>query len=153
MEGQREELDRLDQAIIQQLNQDARRSFREMARSLGVSISTISSHVKRMEDAGIIQGYIPVVDRAKLGYDLPVVVAIRISKGKLLEVQRILARDPRVHSVYDVTGEWDSVITAAFHNARELNDFIKRVASLEHVERTNTHVVLNVVKDERRVML
>jgi DNA-binding Lrp family transcriptional regulator len=147
------ELDNLDRAILAHLNQSARRSFRDIAKALKISISTVSSRVKRMEAEGIIQGYIPLVDRGKLGFDLPVIIGIRISHGKILEVQRIIAKDARATQVYDVTGEWDSMVMASFHTTRELNDFVKKLAAMENVERTYTSVVLNIVKDEKRVEL
>lgn len=146
-------LDELDLAIVRQLNRDARQSFRDMARELGVSTSTISSHVKRLEGDGVVTGYVPVVDERAVGYDLPVVVGLRISKGKLLEVQRKVAEDPRVYGVYDVTGDWDSIVMARFRSTAELDDFIKKVLSLPYVERSYTQVVLNTVKDEKRVLL
>jgi DNA-binding Lrp family transcriptional regulator len=146
-------LDGLDLEIIRHLNQDARKSFRDVARQLGVSTSTISARVRRLEKRGIITGYVPVIDQRKVGFDLPVVVGLRISKGKLLEVQRKIAEDPRVYGVYDVTGEWDSIIMARFKNTSELDSFIKGVLSQPYVERTYTQVVLNTVKEEKRVLL
>jgi DNA-binding Lrp family transcriptional regulator len=143
-------LDELDVAILRRLNSDARKSFRDIARELRVSISTVSNRVKRLEQEGIILGYIPVLDEKKLGYDVLAVIGIRISKGKLLEVQRKIGREDKVVDVYDVTGEYDSVITARFRNTKELDAFIKRLVAMENVERTYTQVVLNVVKQEKR---
>lgn len=143
-------LDELDVAILRRLNTDARKSFRDIARELRVSISTISNRVKRLEQEGIIIGYIPVLDEKKLGYDVLAVIGIRISKGKLLEVQRKIGREDKVVDVYDVTGEYDSVIIARFKNTKELDLFIKRLVAMENVERTYTQVVLNVVKQEKR---
>ena len=143
-------LDELDVAILRRLNTDARKSFRDIARELRVSISTISNRVKRLEQEGIIVGYIPVLDEKKLGYDVLAVIGIRISKGKLLEVQRKIGREDKVVDVYDVTGEYDSVIIARFKNTKELDAFIKRLVAMENVERTYTQVVLNVVKQEKR---
>jgi len=136
--------------ILRRLNENARKSFRDIARELRVSISTVSNRVKRLEKEGIVLGYAPLLDEKKLGYDVLAVIGIRISKGKLLEVQRKIARDDRVVDVYDVTGEYDSVIIARLRNTRELDAFIKRLVAMENVERTYTHVVLNVVKQERR---
>ncbi len=144
-------LDDLDRAILGHLNQDARKSFRAISRALGVSISTVSSRVRSLEEQGIIRGYIPLLDPTTLGYGVPVVIGLRISHGKTLEVQKHLAKDPRVQMVYDVTGEWDSVVTASFRNTKELNDFIKMVSSMENIERTYTQVVLNIVKEEKRI--
>ena len=143
-------LDELDVAILRRLNTDARKSFRDIARELKVSISTISNRVKRLEHEGIVLGYIPVLDEKKLGYDVLAVIGIRISKGKLLEVQRKIGREDKVVDVYDVTGEYDSVIIARFKNTKELDAFIKRLVAMENVERTYTQVVLNVVKQEKR---
>ncbi len=146
-------LDELDIEIIRHLNQDARKSFRDMARELGVSTSTVSARVKRLEKGRVITGYLPAVDQRKVGYDLPAVVGLRISKGKLLEVQRKIAEDPRVFGVHDVTGEWDSIVMARFRNTAELDGFVKGVLAQPYVERTYTQVVLNTVKDEKRVLI
>ena len=143
-------LDELDTKILRRLNENARQSFRDIARELRVSISTISNRVKRLEREGIILGYAPLLDEKKLGYDVLAVIGIRISKGKLLEVQRKIAREDKVVDVYDVTGEYDSVIIARLRNTRELDAFIKRLVAMENVERTYTQVVLNVVKQEKR---
>ncbi len=146
-------IDDLDIAILRQLNGDGRRSYREIARELGVSISTVSNRVKRLEQEGVITGYVPVVDPKRIGYDVIAVIGVRISRGKLLEVQRRIARDERVFGVYDVTGEWDSVIMVRFKNTRELDSFIKKLVAMENVERSYTQVVLNIVKEEKRVVV
>ncbi len=144
-------MDDLDIDIIRCMNENARKSFRDIAKELEVSLSTVSNRIHRMEDGGIILGYAPVLDPQKLGYELSVVIGIRISKGKLLDVQKKIAADPRVYGVYDVTGDWDSIATARFRGRAELDEFIKGLVSMQHIERTYTQVVLNTVKEEKRV--
>lgn len=146
-------IDDLDRSILRQMNEDGRASYREIAKALGVSISTVSNRVKRLEAEGVIAGYVPVVDPKRIGYDVNAVIGVKISHGRLLEVQRRIGRDERVFGVYDVTGEWDSVIMARFRNTRELDAFIKKLVAMENVERTYTQVVLNTVKEEKRVVV
>ncbi len=146
-------LDDVDLRIIRALNQDARKSYREIARELDLALSTVSNHVKQLEDAGFVKGYVPVMDPGKLGFDLVVIVGVKIAHGKLLEVQQRIAKSPRVFGVYDVTGEWDSMLLARFRDREDLNAFIKEILSVPHVERTTTHLVLNTVKEEKRVLL
>ncbi len=147
------ELDDLDLEILRHLNQDARKSYRDIARDVKASISTVSNRIRRLEADGVITGYAPLVDESKMGFDVMAVVGVKIHKGKLLDVQRRIAKDERVTHVYDVTGEWDSIVVVRLKNTRELDAFIKRLGSMEYVENTYTQVVLNVVKEERRAIL
>jgi DNA-binding Lrp family transcriptional regulator len=146
-------MDDLDFQILGSMNENARKSFRDIAKELDVSLSTISNRVHRLEEEGVIKGYAPILDSNKMGYDLQAVVGIRISKGKLINTQKRIAKDERVFAVYDVTGDWDSVVMARFKNRDELDRFIKKVLTMEYIERSNTQVVLNTVKDEKRVTM
>jgi len=146
-------VDELETKIIRALNQNSRKSFREIAKEIGTSAPVVINKVKRMEEAGAIKGYIPVLDPEYFGYNLVAVVAMRISHGKLIEVQEKIAEDPHVFAIYDVTGEGDSIVIAHFKSREELNKFIKNVLAQKYVDRTVTHIVLNVVKDERRIVI
>jgi len=144
-------IDELDRKIVRALNANARRSFREIAKEAGTSATSVMHTVKKLEGAGVIKGYVPVVDPGYFGFGLAAIVAVRISKGKLLETQKRIARDPHVAAVYDVTGDWDSFIIGRFTGREDLNGFIKGLLAIPHVDRTVTHIVLNVVKEEPRL--
>ena len=149
--GQSSTIDELDQAILQEVNIDARRSHRDIARRLRVSPTTVSHRVEEMERGGIIHGYIPVLDDEALGWDLHAIIGIRISKGRLREVEEHLARDPRAYAIYDVTGDYDALLIGRFRDRRDLDRFVKRALQDPNIERTNTQVILNRVKEDRRV--
>ena len=144
-------IDELERKIIRAMNRNARKSFREIAKELGTSATAVVNKVKKLESSGVIQGYIPMVNAEYFGLELTAIIALRISKGKLLETQQRISEDPRVAAVYDVTGEWDSLVVGRFKGRDDLNDFIKGILSLPYVDRTVTHLVLNVVKEERRI--
>ncbi|HEX9907329.1 MAG TPA: Lrp/AsnC family transcriptional regulator [Thermoplasmata archaeon] len=147
------EVDDLDIDILRSLNENSRKSFRDIAKELHVSLTTVSNRVRNMEKSGVIQGYMPIIDPAKLGYDIMVVIGIKVIHGRILETERDIAKDPAIFAVFDSTGEWDAIIMARFKNRVELNTFVKKVLDHENVERTYTQVVLNVTKDEKRVLV
>ena len=146
-------IDDLDRKIVRVLNQNARKSFRDVAKEVETSVTAVINRVKKLEESGIIQGYMPLVEPEYFGLNLIAIIALRISKGKLLETQKKIAKDKRVVFIYDITGEWDSLIIGYFKDRQDLNDFIKNLLSLEYVDRTVTHIVLNVVKEERRILV
>jgi DNA-binding Lrp family transcriptional regulator len=145
--------DELEKKIVRALNEDARKSLREIAREVDTSVTAVSHKVKKLEEKGAIEGYIPVINAEYFGYNLMAIIALRFSQGKLLETQEKIAKDPRVAAVYDVTGEWDSLVICHFQGREDLNQFIKTMLALRYVDRTVTHIVLNVVKEERRILI
>ncbi|MCI4326554.1 MAG: Lrp/AsnC family transcriptional regulator [Thermoplasmata archaeon] len=149
--GRTSSLDTLDRGILEELNVDARRSHREIAERLKVSPTTIGMRIERMERDGIIRGYVPLLDDEALGWELSATIGIRISKGKLREVEERLAKDPRAYAIYDVTGDFDALLIGRFRDRRDLDRFVKHALQDPQVERTNTQVVLNRVKEDRRV--
>ena len=86
-------------------------------------------------------------DPEAIGWEMSVIVGLRIEKGRMMAVQQKIAADPRVFSVYDVTGDFDSIAMARVRNREELNSLTKEVFSTDGVIRSFTHVVLNTVKE------
>jgi DNA-binding Lrp family transcriptional regulator len=146
-------IDDLSTKIVRALNKNARKSYREIAREVGTSTTAVINKVRKLEASGVIKGYVPVVDPGFFGIDLVAIIALRISKGKLLETQKKISSDRRVAAVYDITGEWDSLVIGYFRDRDDLNNFIKGILSLPFIDRTVTHLVLNVVKEEKRLIL
>jgi len=146
------ELNETDIKILQGLLEDARFSSRQIAKKVGVSVGTVLARIKKMEREGIIKSYSALLDHEKLGYELTVVTEITVSKGRLVETEKEIAKIPNVCSVYDVTGLTDAVIIAKFKGREELGQFTKKLLSLPYIERTNTHVVLTTVKEDYRLL-
>ncbi len=132
--------------ILAVLLAEARTSMRSIAEEVGVALGTVSNRVKRMEEMGVIHGYGVHIDAEKVGWTMTVLCGLRIEKGRLMEVQRRIADDPRVFGIYDVTGEFDSMVLARVRDRAHLDDLSKTVLSSEGIIRTVTHVVLNTVK-------
>ena len=145
-------LDETDVKVLKALTEDARLSSRQIAKQCKISIGTVLSRIKRMEEEGVIKGYTALLDQEKLGYELTVVTEIIVSKGRLLEMENEIARIPNVCCVYDLTGLSDAAIIAKFKSREELSKFTKRLLSLPFVERTNTHVVLTTIKEDFRIL-
>jgi DNA-binding Lrp family transcriptional regulator len=146
--GRSLELDDIDKRIIKEYLEDARRSYREIAKRIGVAVGTVLSRLTKLEAAKIIKGYSAIIDYSKLGYDITVVTEVVVSKGMLLEVEKNIAEMPGVCAVYDVTGETDAIVIAKFKNRESLSNFTKSLLKMPYIERTNTHVVLTTAKED-----
>lgn len=141
-------MDKKDQVLLNILLSNSRLSYRKIAKKSGLSVATVMNRVRALEKEKIIKGYSAVLDYDKLGYDIHVLIDMRISKGKLFEVEKRVATHPNVIAVYDHTGRSDATILARFRNKRLMDTFLKTLQSYDFVERTETRLILNTLKDE-----
>jgi DNA-binding Lrp family transcriptional regulator len=145
-------LDDLDRKILHWYLLDARLSFRELAHKLGVSTTTVQSRTTKMEKAGVIKGYTALFDHDKIGFQLTAITEVSVAKGKLIELEKEVAKMPQVLAVYDVTGLTDAMVIGKFKNRDDLSRFTKALLAMPFVERTNTHIVLTTVKEDFRLL-
>ncbi len=144
-------IEELDRKILKVLNRDARMSFRLIAKELRISPTTLYNKVKKLESSGVLKGYIPLIDKESVGYDLMAIISLRVRQEKDIEVQKVIAKLPQVGAVYEVTGDWDLILVCYFKGRDDLANFLKKELPLSGIERAMTHLVLNVVKEEKRV--
>jgi DNA-binding Lrp family transcriptional regulator len=148
-----EKIGNIDLQILSLLQEDCRLSFNKIARKLGVSVGTAFNHVKSLEKKGVINGYTIMLDAAKLGYGLTVIIMIQTEGSYLADVENEISKSSNTVAVYDITGDYDAVAIAKFKDRASLNAFIKNLLALPHIKRTVTHIALNVIKDDFGVKL
>ncbi len=139
-------LDELDKRIIRELCQSSQGSYRQIAKRLGIHPTTLIQRVKNLEELGIIHGYRAHVDYLKLGYEFMAIVHIYV-EGDLADVEQKIKALKDVVAVFDVTGECDSIAWVACKNREEFSAIIKSTLLIKGVKKTNTYVVLNMIKD------
>ncbi len=146
------EIDETDKKIINALIKDSRSSYRDIAKKVGVSFVTVLKRMQKLESEKIIKSYSAEIDYEKLGYDLSVIIKMRVSQGKSREVGKKLAQEKNVSAMYNVTGDFDDIIIAKFKGRKDMDSFLKNLQSYEYIERTETSMVLNTL-DEKNIIV
>ena len=143
----------LDIRLLETLREDARQSARQLAEKLAVSPSTVTSRLRALRERGVIVGFRPQIDYAKLGYGLVAITKIKARGDALPAIVEALSRDDRLTHVYEITGDFDVMVIGRFRNEGEMNQEIKRMLSLPGIEGTNTSIVLSAAKDGAAITL
>ncbi len=143
--------DETDLKLIQELLANARLSYRQLAQKIGVSVATVMNRMNRLLEFGVVKGTSCILDYHLLGYELEAMIQLRISKGKLFEVEKKIATYSNVYAVYDVTGDYDAIVFARFKTRRELDAFLKKIQTYDFVERTHTSFILNTIKEKQGI--
>lgn len=143
----------LDQRLISALQQNARRSIRQLAAELDVAATTVGKRLADLEARGVIRGYRPDIDYRKLGLGLIAVTRIKARGQALPAIIESLTSHPHLTHVYETTGEFDVMVIGRFADESQMNQEIKRMLSMPGVEGTNTSIVLNAPKEQLDVIL
>ncbi len=145
-------IDDRDIKILTHLLTDARQSARQLAHRLGISTVTMISRLKKLEANKIIQGYSARLDHELLGYEITAIIEIKTTEGKMLEIENKIAKQDNVIAVYDITGDADTIVIAKFKDRKSLSVFVKKLFEVPNVENTVTHIVLNTIKEDNRLI-
>jgi len=139
--------DDTDKKILNMLIRRSNMSCRQISRKLGVSAVTVLKRIKTLEKEGIIRRYTAELDYDKLGYDIPAIIKMRIVKGRYSEVEKKIAPNPNIFAIYDITGDFDSIVIAKFKSRKSIDAFLKKIQTYDFIERVETHFVLNTIKE------
>lgn len=107
------ELDRFDRKILALLQKDSRTPQRDISEAVHLSASAVNRRIAAMEAAGIIQRSVAVVDAAKVGKPITIIVEVMLENERLElldAARRRFVACPAVQQVYYVTGEVDFVL-------------------------------------------
>lgn len=138
-------IDDLDRCIILELQEDARRPYKEIAAKLGVSESTISNRVNRLLRTGILK-LEARVDPFKLANKVAAVIGLKLERRGHLQAIEEIVKIPGVTSVYVATGKYDLFIEVMEESIADLNDFLfhkSRLSKVKNIITTETFIVLS----------
>jgi len=145
-------LDTVDLQIIRALEEDSRVSLRKLAFKVGLTPNVLHHRLKNLEDEGVIVGYVPIIDSAKMGYALTAIIMIQTEGGHVVEVENEIAKESNVLSVYDITGEYDAIVFAKFRDNASLNGFLKKLLAERFIKRTTTLIASDAIKEYSKII-
>ena len=148
-------LDRIDLAILETLQQDARITNAALAERIGLSQSACSRRLDALEKAGTIRGYHARLSNAALGHRMTAIVHISLSgqfEKSLADFEAAVKRCPNVLSCHLMSGEYDYILRIA---AKDLADYERIhkewLSAMPHVTKINSSFALREVVDRTAV--
>ncbi len=140
----------LDRRIIEQLRDDGRRPFTQIATELGVSEAAVRARTNRLVEKGILQ-IVGVTDPVKLGYDQIAMIGVRCEPGKLMAAADRIAELPEVGLVVAVAGSFDLLVEAICEGPDALLSFLnEKLGRIDGVRDSEAFPYLRLVKQGYR---
>ena len=134
--------------------EDGRRSFREIAQSVGVSPPTVESRVKTLFKTGIIRKIAPILDPEKLARGVSALVLLRVDLQEIENIVKNLIALEETRNVFVTTGEANLTLRVVSSSNEKMQDFLEqRIGSLKGVSLVSSQIITKTHKDEQGVPL
>lgn len=140
-------MDDLDQHLLARLQENARAPVADLARSLGLSRTTVQSRIARLERRGVIAGY---AVRTSAAYDqsqIHAFVMLTVQPKSAGVVAAAMRRMPGVRRLQSVSGAFDLIAMVFAADVAAMDALIDEIGALAGVERTNSSIVLSTKFD------
>lgn len=138
-------LDDVSKSIIEQLQEDGRRSYAEIGKAVGLSEAAVRQRVQKLTEAGVMQ-IVAVTDPMQLGFYRQAMIGVRVT-GDSRSVAQKLAEIPAVDYVVLTAGSFDILAEIVCENDDELIELLNdRIRRIEGVQATETFVYLKLQK-------
>ncbi len=138
-------LDSLDIAILTHLQEDGRKSFKDIAEEQGVSSSTITNRYNRLVNEGYLRIFAHI-DPYRVGFKTPAFIGVKVQAGYLEKVASKLAELTEADYVAIVSGNYDVDVTLSCKDSEHLLDVIQRIQKIKGVVDTQSTIALKIVK-------
>ena len=138
-------IDTTNWKILECLQHNARQSNTDIAKQVGVTSPAIAERIRKMEDAGIIEGYYAKLSYFETGHQLKAIIILRAFMGKLKPFLEKVITFKEVVNCYRITGNENIVMEVVLKNQKHLEQFIDQLISYGE---TKTQIVLsNIVEN------
>ncbi len=143
-------MDEANRRILGLLERDARMTYGEVGKSVGLAASSVHERVRKLERAGVIRGYRADVDHARAGFPITAFVSLELRSSSPTGVPKRVAEFDLVEACYSVAGENSYVLLVRAPSTEALEDLLDALrAKLEVV--TKSTIVLSTPFERRPI--
>jgi Lrp/AsnC family leucine-responsive transcriptional regulator len=148
------EFDATDRAILELLQENCKQPLAAIGEKVGLKAPSVIERIHKLEEAGVITGYVARLDARRLGRDVTVFIGVDTEHPRAVgQLERELTAIDDILECHHVTGAHTLILKAKTRNTETLERLIDRVRSLEGVASTETSVVLSTHAERTRIAL
>lgn len=148
-------MDDTDRKILTMIQDDATVSLEEIGNNLGLSKTAIHYRINKLRDMRIIKKIMAILDPSKLGYDIFAIsfIKAKYQPGYQKAVGEKIKKIKGIWAVYFLLGDIDFVALIRAKNREDLRRIINTFIDTPAIERSSTHIVLDVIKEDPKIEL
>lgn len=144
-------LDSKDKKLLILLQNDAKKTTKQLARDLDLSVTAVFERIKKLERQKIIDKYVCLVDKAQLNKSFIIISHVKLVQHKkeyITQFEREIIQFPEVLECFHVAGDFDYILKICVRDIEEYRDFmVSKLTNLQHIASTQSSFMIKEVKN------
>ncbi|MRX64840.1 Lrp/AsnC family transcriptional regulator [Maribacter luteus] len=149
--------DEVDIKLLGLLQENSKKTTKEYANKLNLSVTAVYERIKRLEKTGVIKNYVALVDKKKVNKAFVVLCHVKLTqhaKAYVLQFEKEVQQLQEVVECYHTSGDYDYILKIYVRDMEAYRDFmVTKLTALNHIGSTQSSFVINEVKHTTRIPL
>ena len=150
-------LDQIDKKLLELLQSESKRTNKDLANRLNLSVTAVYERIRKLEKAGIISGYVALVAPEKVGKSFLAFCQIKLvqhTKTNVVDFESEVTKLPEVLECFHVSGEYDYILKVMVKDMQAYREFmLNKLTTLKHIGSTQSTFVISPVKSTTALSL
>ncbi len=145
------QLDQKDRKLLFLLQNDSKKTTKELANELSLSVTAVFERIKKLEKQKFIEKYVALVDKSKLEKDFVVLCHVKLvqhRKEYIFQFEKEIMQFPEVMECFHVSGDYDYILKICLKDIQDYREFmVTKLTTLEHIASTQSSFTIKEVKN------
>jgi Lrp/AsnC family leucine-responsive transcriptional regulator len=150
-------LDNIDKKLLKLLQEDSKRTTKELSLKLNLSVTAVYERIKKLEREGIIEKYVVLLNRNKIQKGFVVFCHLKLmqhTKEFISQFEKEVVKLTEVLECFHVSGDYDYILKICVENMEEYREFmVTKLTSLQHIGSTHSTFMIGEVKNSTAFVL
>lgn len=150
-------LDSRDKKLLLMLQNNSKRTTKDLANELDLSVTAVFERIKKLEKHRVITHYVAMVDKSKLERDFVVLCHVKLAQHRkeyIMQFEKEIMQFPEVMECFHVSGDYDYILKICVKDIRDYREFmVTKLTSLQHIASTQSSFTIKEVKNSTAVFL
>ena len=144
-------LDNIDKKLLKLLQEDSKRTTKELSLKLNLSVTAVYERIKKLEREGVISNYVVLLNRNKIQKGFVVFCHLKLmqhTKEFISQFEKEVVQLTEVLECFHVSGDYDYILKICVENMEEYREFmVTKLTTLQHIGSTHSTFMIGEVKN------
>lgn len=150
-------LDDIDKSLLDLLQKDSKQTNKALSNALGLSVTAIYERIRKLENNGIISGYVALIEKKKVDKSFVAFCHVKLvqhSQDYVMKFEREVRKLDEVLECYHISGDYDYLLKVLVEDMEAFRDFmVKKLTRIDHIGSTHSMFMINEVKHTTAITL